>query len=84
MFDNRKQKVPAVFIEKIEIDKIVDNLRKMKSVNLKEMTALLKKQRELRRMCEMFCHMHKVDQDGDGSPAGGIVGRYLNTTAIAA
>lgn len=84
MFDTRKQSVPQLFLDKIAADKIVDGLKKLKSVNLKEMTAALKKQKELRRNCEMFCHMKKVNQDGDGSPAGGTVGRYINTEAIAA
>lgn len=88
MFDNRKQRVPELFISKIEIDKIVDGFLKFKKVinfsDIAEIKSALQKQKEIRRNCEMFCHMKKINQDGDGSPAGGTVGRYLNTEAIAA
>lgn len=87
MFDNRKQNVPQLFIDKINIDKTIDDLKKLKVINfysLKRISELIKKQKELRRNCEMFCHMKKINQDGDGSPAGGTVGRYLDTHAVAA
>lgn len=87
MFDNRKQRVPQLFIDKINIDKVVDGIKKIKVLqfaDLKGISETLAKQKEIRRNCEMFCHMKKVNQDGDGSPAGGTVGRYLNTEAIAA
>jgi len=88
MFDNRKQNVPQLFIDKIDIDKVVDGFLKFKKVinfsDVPKIKSALTRQKEIRRNCEMFCHMKKVNQDGDGSPAGGTVGRYLNTEAIAA
>lgn len=84
MFDNRRQSVPQLFHDKIAIDKIVDAFRAAKAVDLKEMTAALKKQKEIRRLCEIFCLSRVENQDGAGSPAGGTVGRLVNTTAIAA
>lgn len=87
MFDNRKQSVPKIFRDKIEIDKVIDAFKKIKVVTfeqVKEIQPSYKRQREIRRLCQMHCHMNKVDQDGDGSPAGGTVGRYLDTYAVAA
>lgn len=84
MFDSRKQSVPKLFLDKIEIDKIVDPMKKNKVVNFHEMIPAIKKQRELRRKCEIHCLMNKVDQDGDGSPAGGTVFKPKNLEAIAA
>lgn len=84
MFDNRKQSVPSIFLEKIAIDKVLDPMKKDKIVNLFEMISALKTQKELRRKCEIFCLMNKVDQDGDGSPAGGTVFKPRNLEAIAA
>lgn len=88
MFDNRKQRVPELFISKIEIDKVVDGFLKLKKVinfsDIAEIKSALQKQKEIRRNCEMFCHMKKVEKDGPGAPAGGTVGRYIDTEAIAA
>jgi hypothetical protein len=84
MFDNRKQSVPKIFLEKIKVDKTVDSVRKNNVVIFHEARDALKKQRELRRKCEIFCLMNKVDQDGDGSPAGGTVFKPKNLEAIAA
>lgn len=84
MFDNRKQRVPDLFLEKIEIDKIVDAFKKSKIVPLVETTNALVKQKSLRNRCHIFCTSKIEDKDGGGTPAGGTVGRYVNTTAIAA
>lgn len=80
MFDNRKQRVPALFLEKIEIDKVVDESKK---ANVPDFAAI-KKQKELRNRCHIFCVSKVTEQDGGGTPAGGTVGRYVDTMAIAA
>lgn len=69
-FDNRKQNVPKLFIDKIEIDKKVDEHKKNKVLDISAVVDY-RKQKELRRNCEMFVTTKKVDQDGGGTPAGG-------------
>lgn len=84
MFDNRKQRVPELFISKIEIDKHVDESKKYKVVELFSTAAMFKKQAEIRKNCHIFCVSKKEDKDGGGTPAGGTVGRYADTYAVAA
>jgi len=69
-FDTRKQNVPQLFVDKINIDKIVDEYKKDKIVSISAGQDY-RKQKEIRRNCEMFVTTKKVDQDGGGTPAGG-------------
>lgn len=84
MFDNRKQSVPKLFLDKIAIDKIIDPMKKSKIVSFSEMIPALKKQKELRRKCEIFCLSRQVEKDGGGTPAGGTVFKPKKLEAIAA
>lgn len=69
-FDTRKQNVPSLFLDKIEIDKKVDELKKNKVVDISSVEEY-RKQKQLRRLCQIFVTSKQVDKDGPGTPAGG-------------
>jgi hypothetical protein len=60
MFSTRQQSIPKVFLDKIEIDKkIQDVLKSKKVIGINELTPLLKQQRYLRDDCKR--HVQKKD-----------------------
>lgn len=67
MYDNRKQSIPRVFVQKMEIDKKIDTAKGSSVIVLEDIL----EQRRLRRSCAIFCHMSKVTPESDGTPAGG-------------
>lgn len=71
MFDNRKQSIPRVFMQKMEIDKTIDALKDASFVVLKDARESILEQRRLRKSCQIFCMMNKVTPESDGTPAGG-------------
>lgn len=87
MFDNKRQSIPSIFIEKIEIDKVVDSFKKLKVIAFSDLPLIneaLKKQKDLRRRCQLALAIHKVDQNGPGGAGSGEVYTPFNTNAIAA
>lgn len=80
MFNNRKQSIPRVFMQKMDIDRKIDAARGGSVIILEDIL----EQRRLRRSCAIFCHMNKVTPESDGTPAGGTNWAPLVRDAIAA
>lgn len=65
MFDNRKQSIPKVFIDKMAIDKkIEDVLVNSKVVAMDAVAGLIKQQRYLRADCARHIQKSKVTPNG--------------------
>lgn len=67
MFNNRKQSIPRVFMQKMDIDRKIDAAKGSSVIILEDIL----EQRRLRRSCAIFCQMNKVTPESDGTPAGG-------------
>lgn len=67
MFDNRKQSIPKVFMDKMDIDrKIEEALKKKKVVEMDAVAKLIKQQRYLRGDCARLIEKSKT------APPGGL------------
>lgn len=83
-FNKKNQSIPKVFLEKIEIDKIVDKMKKEKVVSMKEVTKAVWTQRAKRQACAGFIAMAKgVPPINGGSSGAGEVFTPTKLEAVA-
>lgn len=65
-FGNAKPKLPSCFIEKVNADHVVDNLKRQNPIDFIKLKAAKDDQRRWRRACEVFISKQK---EGNGNNA---------------
>lgn len=64
MFSNRQQSIPKIFIDKMEIDRRIEETISKKVVALEEMTKLIRRRGWLRDDCARMLQRSKSTEGG--------------------